>query len=305
MNAMVLGTVEVVGIPKLESRYELGALLGEGAIGVVYQAEDKERGIPVAVKVMHAHLARNADLLRRFAAEAKIATRMLSPHVVKVLGLAVTENDEPCIVYEHLVGETLAARLHRVGRLPVAETIDIVTQVARALSRAHAVGVLHRDVKPDNIFLVAQPGGRTLVKLLDFGIAETVDATGHGTGVIVGTAEYIGPEVLFGTSRADARTDLYALGVVAFECLTGRCPYPGEHIDDILLEVSKAERPSLSDLRRDIDRAVRLELDAWLDRAIHPEPTWRFGSAREMSEALQQVARFARAQENAELRCAA
>ncbi len=281
----------MTGIPTLTDRYELEEALGEGAIGTVYRAWDRDLGIPVAVKIMHARLTRNTELLRRFADEASLSTRMLSPHVVKVLGLAVTEDDAPCIVYEHLVGETLAARLARVGCMSVAETADVVSQVGRALSRAHAVGVLHRDVKPDNIFLVDQPGGRTLVKLLDFGVAETMDIQGEGSDVIVGTAEYISPEVLFGTARATTRTDVYALGVVAFECLTGACPFPGDHIDDILLGVARGERTSFSVARRDVGCAVHAELEAFFDRAVAAEPADRFASAREMSEALQQIAR--------------
>ena len=296
---------DVTGVPRLSDRYDLGELLGEGAIGGVYQAWDRVLGIPVAVKIMHARLARNITLLERFSLEASLASRMLSPHVVKVLGLAVADNEAPCIVYEHLVGETLAARLARTGTLSVAETSDVVAQTARALSRAHAVGVVHRDVKPDNIFLVAQPGGRILVKLLDFGIAEMADAGGEASDQIVGTPEYIAPEIIFGTGRASARSDVYALGVVAFECLTGRCPFPGEHIDDILLDLARAERPLVSQVRRDIDRAVRFELDTWFDRALHAERAARFTTAREMSESFQRIARIAAVHERIELRCAA
>lgn len=296
---------DVTGIPRLEARYELGELLGEGAIGSVYEAWDTVLGIPVAVKIMHARLARNIALLERFSEEASLASRMMSPHVVKVLGLAVAENEAPCIVFEHLVGETLAARLARTGTLSVAETSEVVVQTARALARAHAVGVVHRDVKPDNIFLVAQPGGRVLVKLLDFGIAEMADASGEASDQIVGTPEYIAPEILFGTARASARSDVYALGVVAFECLTGRCPFPGEHIDDILLDVARGERVQVGTVRRDIERAARFELDGWFDRALHADRGTRFATAREMSECFQRIARIASVHARIELRSAA
>jgi eukaryotic-like serine/threonine-protein kinase len=243
---------------------------------------------------MHPRHVGQRDLLRRFAEEASIATRMLSPHVVKVLGLAVTRDDRPCVVYEHLVGETLGERLLREGRLSVADTAEIVEQTARALARVHQLGVLHRDVKPDNLFLVRTDDGRTCVKLLDFGVAEVVARPlASGGTTIVGTPEYIAPEVLFGTSRPDARADLYALAVVAFECLTGRCPVTGDHIDDVLLATARGERASFAALRADLPEAVLGALETFFDRALHPDPYWRFPTARELAETLREAAMLA------------
>ena len=281
---------EASSVPVLDDRYELGPMIGEGSIGRVFAARDLELGIQVAVKVMRSELARHPELVRAFAEEAKLSARMMSPHVVKVLGLAVSREGAPCIVYELLEGESLAARLDREGGLPLAETAEIVRQTARALARAHAMGVIHRDVKPDNIFLAKHPDGGTLVKLLDFGIAErTAGPFGAASDMLVGTPEYMAPEIVLGRCRADARADVYALGVVAFECLTGRCPFPGEHIDEIMIALTRGARPELGELRPDLPP----EADEWMDRALHPDPYWRFATAKEASDAIDEVTRAA------------
>jgi serine/threonine protein kinase len=289
-------SASVVSVPYVEDRYELGEPIGDGAIGTVYRARDRERDILVAVKIMRREHAGHRDLLYRFAEEASIATRMLSPHIVRVLGLAVTKDDRPCVVYEHLVGETLAARITR-GKLEATQTADVVEQTARALTRAHQIGVLHRDVKPENIFLVTDAvtnDARPHVKLLDFGVAEVMDRPlGSASTTIVGTPEYIAPEILFGKSRPDARADLYALGVVAFECLTGRCPIVGQHIDDILLATARGERATFSSLRADLPDALGGALEAFFDRALHPDPFWRYPSARELAEAMRDAVALA------------
>ena len=269
----------------LEERYALGAVLGEGKIARVYAARDTVLGIDVAVKVMRDEQAASRIMVERFAREASISARMLSPYVVKVLGLAVTRSGAPCIVYELLEGETLAQFIARRGPISLEETTEIVKQTARALARVHALGVVHRDVKPDNIFVTTQPDGHALVKLLDFGIAEEMKS-GNAAHDLAGTPEYMAPEVLFGSAALDARVDLYALGVVAFECLTGRCPFTGERISDIFNAIHQGTRMSVSQLRSDIPT----EVDEWIDCALQPEPYWRFSSAKELSTALETAA---------------
>jgi hypothetical protein len=213
----------------VDERYVLGELLGEGAMGQVFAARDVVLGIDVAVKMMHAELAKSRRHVTHFTSEAKIAARMLSPHVVKVLGLAVTRAGVPCIVYERLEGETLGQRIARDGGLSVADTVEIVKQTSRALARAHMIGVVHRDVKPDNIFLAR-------------------DARG--------------------------------------ECLTGECPGSGE-LADIMALLRSGARPTFTERRPDLHGAV----DAWIDRALHPDPYWRFASAKELCESLDSATR--------------
>jgi serine/threonine protein kinase len=265
----------------LEGRYELGALLGAGSMGEVYKAYDTVLGIDVAVKMMHVEHVSSRTRVARFSHEASIGARMLSPHIAKVLGLAVTGPGIPCIVYELLEGETLSARIAAAGgTLSVEETAEIVKQTARALARIHALGIVHRDVKPDNIFLTRDLGGRVLVKLLDLGIAEKV--TVGGATQLVGTPEYMAPEVVFGSAPLDVRADIYALGVVAFECLTGSTPFSGS-VDEVFKALRIGDRPSLLEFVPEMSR----EIDAWVDCALHADPYWRFSSVKEMMTGLE------------------
>jgi eukaryotic-like serine/threonine-protein kinase len=266
----------------LDERYTLGAVLGQGAVGCVYAAFDTVLGIDVAVKVMHDVHVTSHTMVERFANEASISARMLSPHIVKVLGLAVTRSGAPCIVYERLEGETLASFIARRGTLSLAETNEIVKQTARALARVHALGIVHRDVKPDNIFITTQPDGHALIKLLDFGVAGTMKA-GSTNHEVVGTPEYMAPEIVFGSEALDARVDVYALGVVAFECLTGACPFTGSRITDIFAAVQRGTRCSLLDLRPELTA----EIDEWVDSALQPDPYWRFSSVKELATGLE------------------
>ncbi|MBL8609728.1 MAG: serine/threonine protein kinase [Myxococcales bacterium] len=258
------------------NRYELLGTVGEGAMGVVWHAHDHERGIGVALKTLRPELARWPEVVQCLKTEADICSRMLSPHVVQVLDSS-SHPGEAYIAYELLHGETLGAHLAREKTLSLDMVRDVVTQVSRALSRVHALGVVHRDIKPDNIFLVPRIGGRFHVKVIDFGIA---DEGAHPVD-FAGTPEYMPPEVLLGQRRASRSADLYALGVVAFECLTGRCPYPGASADD-LLELLHADPPALEDLRTDLPSGV----SAWMARAIHRDASQRFASAKDLSDAL-------------------
>jgi serine/threonine-protein kinase len=285
------GEAEFGTVTILEERFELGALLGAGSMGRVYAARDLTLGIDVAVKMMHPELVRSRRQLAQFTAEATISARMLSPNVVKVLGLAVTREGVPCIVYELLEGETVGQRLARDGGMSLADTVEIVKQTSRALARAHMLGVVHRDVKPDNIFLTTDARGRMLVKLLDFGIAAMADTQGtYANAQLAGTPEYMAPELLCGTHELDARVDLYALGVVVFECLTGGCPFAGD-VEAVIEQLRAGARPVFTEHRPDLAG----EMDAWMDRALHADPYWRFASAKELCDGLVKATRPASA----------
>jgi serine/threonine-protein kinase len=278
---------EFATVSFLDERYELGEILGAGAMGQVFAARDMVLGIDVAVKMMHPEQVRSRRQVAQFASEATISARMLSPNVVKVMGLAVTREGAPCIVYERLEGETLGQRIARDGGLSVADTVEIVKQTSRALARAHSIGVIHRDVKPDNIFLTTDARGKVLVKLLDFGIAAMADTQGtYAHSVLAGTPEYMAPEVLFVTHELDARADLYALGVVAYECLTGQCPFPGD-VQGVIEQLRAGVSPAFTEHRPDLQG----EVDVWMERALHPDPFFRFASAKELAESFEQATR--------------
>ena len=267
----------------LEDRYVLGELLGAGSMGQVYSAHDTLLGIDVAVKILCPELVGSRRHVDRFAQEARIAARMLSRNVVKVLGLAVTSEGAPCVVYERLEGETLGERIVRDGGISLSDTLDVVRQMSHALARAHTIGVIHRDVKPDNIFLTRDTEGRMLVKLLDFGIAEVEGADGsYAHCQMAGTPEYMAPEILLATREADRAVDLYALAVTVFECLTGQCPFPGP-VDDIVAALRAGVRAPFTEHRPDLHGAV----DSWMDRALHQDPFWRFATVKELRDAFE------------------
>ena len=269
-------------VGSLEDRYELGAELGSGGAATVYAARDRKLGIDVAVKMMHADHVDQPGMVARFQREAAVTSRILSVHVVRVLGIAVTRAGVPCIVYERLVGETLAERMGREGGLSLDVLVDIVTQTSRALARIHALGIVHCDLKPENIFLDTQLGDRFTVKVLDFGVAETIEDRAQPMTEYGGTPEYMAPELLLAGKRRDARADLFALGVLAFECLTGRMPFPGEDLREVRKALSARTEASLARVRPDLAGAV----DDWMEKSLHPDPFWRYSTAKDMATEL-------------------
>ncbi len=272
----------------LEGRFHLISTLGEGSMGAVWLARDNKLGIDVAVKVMRSALSPDPARRAAFEREAELCARMLSPHIVRVLSYGIlSSNNVPYIVYEALEGEALDRRIHGDGAergtqrktLGLDETEEIVVHVARALARAHSMGVVHKDIKPANVFLTKDDRGRTLAKVLDFGIAEVVQAHPTEVGMIAGTHEYMPLEVFRGASP-DARADLFALAVLAYECLTGAVPYVGESVMDAIDALS-GPPPSLT---RTFSEEAAYPLDAWMRRGLAPDAGLRFQSARDLAE---------------------
>jgi len=258
--------------------------LGRGGMGSVWLAHHLSLDVPCAVKFVDEKLASPA-LLRRFEAEARAAARLKGPHVVQILDHGVWEGT-PYIAMELLEGEDLAARLHGTSRLSLGETATIVTHVARALMRAHATGVVHRDLKPANIFLTHDDEGTLVAKVLDFGIAKITEpslkrAPDTMAGQLLGTPEYMAPEQFQG-KHVDFPSDLWSLGVIAFECLTGANPFASETLYAIANNV--VHKPIPSPTARCPDLPPRV--DQWWERAVHREPSERFPNARDMAAAL-------------------
>jgi len=274
----------------LDDRYELLEQVGEGAAGTVWLARDRELNITIAVKILRAELAVRDASLVKFAREADLSARMLSPNIVRVLGRGVAPDGTTYIAYELLDGEDLADRLDRTSTLPLAETETVVVHVCRALARAHAVGVVHRDIKPENVFATTDAEGRPLYKVLDFGVADLVASLQRSGAEIAGTFEYMAPEVILEGRVPDVRSDLYSLAVVAYRCLTGRVPYPGETMGEVMLAHARTAPPAVSTMCAE-GSAV---LDAWFEQALAKDPDLRFAQAKGMAEALHRAVKASR-----------
>ncbi|WP_437581262.1 protein kinase domain-containing protein [Sorangium sp. So ce887] len=262
-------------------RFRLVRPLRQGGMGSVWLAQHMGLDIPCAIKFMHAQGV-SKEVRLRFEREAKVAAQIRSPHVVQILDHGVWQGT-PYIAMEYLDGEDLDTRIQRVGRLDPYDTMAITAQVARALTRAHAAGLVHRDLKPANIFLV-RDDDREIAKVLDFGIAK--DSTPRvtsttKTGSLLGTPAYMSPEQAQGTKRIDHRSDLWSLAVVVFECLTGNLPFNSEAFGDLLLKIMVKPLPVPSQLA-----PVPSGFDAWWARAASREPEARFQSAKEFCDAL-------------------
>jgi serine/threonine protein kinase len=260
----------------LSARYELGPVIGRGATGTVRHGHDRRLGRDVAIKSLYPHLAIDPDARDRFLREAQLAARLQHPHAVAIHD--VGGDDTPFIVMEHLSGGTLADRLRR-GPMASDDAIALGCELLSALEAAHMHGIIHRDIKPANIMFT----GDGSAKLVDFGIATSAEHANHTTtGVVLGTLAYVAPERLAG-SRATASSDLYAVGVVLFEAVTGHPPFAADNPAAMLQEITATvDAPDIAGTHPEIDHT----LASTLARALHPDPTRRFASADEMMGAL-------------------
>jgi eukaryotic-like serine/threonine-protein kinase len=273
----------------LSGKYRLEEEIGRGGMGAVWRATRLDLGTSLALKVMHGLASDNPSGFDRLSREAKAAASLSSPHVVRVIDFGVdTAENATFIAMELLEGESLAQRLERAGRLSLGAVARVITPLARALSQAHAAGIIHRDLKPANIFLV-QNGDDELVKLLDFGVAKAVGALGGGlataTGHVLGTPYYMSPEQVNSLRDIDHRTDIWSLGVIASECLTGRRPFTADTLSELAMKISlgRAEVPSSV-------APVPAGFDAWFSRATAVEPARRFQSVTELAAELRALA---------------
>ncbi len=263
---------------QIAGRYSIVRRLGGGGMGVVYQALDTLLGRDVAVKVLRSHLSEDDAFRRRFAREGRSAASLSHPNIVQMYDVGETPEGVPYIVMEYVEGETLEHRIRERGALSEAEAVDIARQVASALVEAHRRGVVHRDIKPLNILVT--PDGRA--KVADFGIARAATgATLVNTGTIVGSAHYVSPEQARG-GFVDEKTDVYSLGVVLYEMLTGRTPFQGETAIAVALKHLQEDVLPPSDVRD-----VSPETEAIVLKALEKDPMRRYASALAMLEDLQ------------------
>jgi serine/threonine-protein kinase len=253
-------------------------------MGKVWVAEHSGLKTEVVVKFMAKDMEEHADAAERFAREASGAAAVKSPHVAQVFDYGTAPDGSPYIVMELLEGRDLADHLAKNGPMSPRDVAALIAQVAKALGKAHQVGIIHRDIKPDNIFLCDHEGGELFVKLLDFGIAKlhhAVTSSATTTGQVVGTPYYMSPEQIVGEKDLDARSDIWSLGVVAFEALTGKRPYDGMTVGAITLAIH-TKKPKITDHLANAPAA----LDAWFAKACSHEPKDRFPTAREAAQAL-------------------
>ncbi len=268
--------------------------MGTGGMGEVYAGIEIHNQRPVAVKVLPANMVDNEDSMRRFFREARITAALNHPNICRIYHFGTLENRRPYYVMELLDGEPLFARIEREGALPFLDAVEIVMQLLAGLRAAHRSGVLHRDIKPDNIFLHNRADGRQMVKLLDFGVSkdlvpmmmtgeDTTQTT--GTGVVMGTPSYLSPEQAMGSRQLDARSDLFAVGVVLFETVTGRKPFASPTYPGLLAKITSTPQRPVSDLRP----ATPPELQKIVDKALQKDPNRRYQSAAEFLNDLQAV----------------
>ncbi len=264
----------------------LDELLGEGGMGAVWLADDLHLKEQVAVKFISAELLeRDATVRARFNREAALAAQIDSPHVVKILDLGVMDDGSPFIVMERLAGENLGERLERVGKLSLVDVRKVITETAMALARAHQLGIVHRDIKPDNLFLV-ESDEAAFVKVLDFGIAKQADMPSQSvvtmTGAMMGTPEFMSPEQVLSAKDVDFRSDLWGLAVVAYYALTGGVPFSGETLGALCVAIAAGTFVPASRAEPGLPPAI----DGWFDRALAIDPEDRFQTARDMARAF-------------------
>ncbi|HJL17949.1 MAG TPA: protein kinase [Sandaracinaceae bacterium LLY-WYZ-13_1] len=272
----------------LADRYALSRILGSGGMGTVFEGTHRWTGRRVAVKLLKATLASEPLVRERFLREARAAASLEHAHAVDVLDMGETDDGTVFLVLELLEGRTLADLLAERGRLSVEETLGILAPVGSALSAAHARGFLHRDVKPENIFLSPAPDGAVVPKLLDFGLAKAVDGASSvktATGHVLGTPHYMSPEQAAGKRDLGPATDVWSLGVVFFECLSGTLPFRGEGLTGVLLAIVGGPAPPLRSRAPEVDPAVA---DV-LDRALSSEPERRIATMDAFLDALEEA----------------
>ena len=261
----------------IAERYELEELVGTGGMSSVYRAHDRMLERDVALKVLHQEFTADTDYVERFRREARSVAQLSHPNIVTVIDRG-EQDGRQYIVFEYVKGENLKALVQRVGPLPEEEAVRLALQIARALGFAHDRGLVHRDVKPQNVLL----NGDGQAKVTDFGIARSLDVGGlTQTGTVMGTSDYIAPEQARG-SQADAQSDIYSLGAVLYEMLTGEVPFPGDNFVSVALRHINDPVPSVRDRRPDVSP----RLDAAVQRAMAKDPRDRFGSMDELCAEL-------------------
>ncbi len=265
--------------------YRILNKIGTGGMGAVYLAEHPLIGKRVALKVIHRELASNRDVVSRFFQEARAVNKIGNEHIVEVHDFGVTADGDHFFIMEYLEGTTLSTILARESVLEVMRSLRIGAQIASALADAHAAGIVHRDLKPDNIMLMARLGEQDFVKVLDFGLAKVFSAATAvktAAGVLLGTPQYMSPEACESRGDVDHRTDIYALGVLLFQMMTGALPFDGETMGDVLVKQVTVLPPA----PRALNPAIPPSVEQILLRCLAKPVAARFATMHELLDAL-------------------
>src|SRR4051812_31614267 len=267
----------------VEGRYRIIKTLGEGGMGTVFLAEHALIKRRVAIKILHPELATDADVIERFMNEARAAGTLGHPNIVESTDMGFTHNHVPYIVFEFLEGALLTDEIYRVGGLPVRRAVRIATQIASALHAAHNAGVIHRDLKSDNVFLTDKDDAFDHVKVLDFGISRFLQLDDRQKAMVMGTPEFMAPEQITDPESVDRPTDVYALGVILYEMLTARRPFASEEDPRALMQrIVRDAPPPL--LRPEVPHALA---ETILGKMLAKNPAHRYQTMSDVEAALE------------------
>ena len=273
----------------IADKYQVTKLLGVGGMGVVVAAHHLRLDELVAIKLLLPEATADADAVRRFEREARAAVKIKSEHVARIIDVGTLESGAPFIVMEYLRGEDLADRIARTGPLLIEDAVEILLQACEAIAEAHALGIVHRDLKPANLFCVHGADGRACVKVLDFGISKLTKASARSSGLgmtktraMMGSPYYMSPEQMESPRTVDARTDIWSLGVVLFQLLTGEVPFTGETLPQVCVNVATRPAPSLRKLRPEVPNG----LESVAMRCLEKDPNKRYPTIAALATAL-------------------
>ena len=281
---MSLSTGEII-----EGKYRIIRLIGEGGMGAVYEGENTRIHRRVAIKVLHQGVAENQEAVQRFEREAQAAGRIGNDHILEVIDMGTLSNGDYFMVMEFLDGEPLSERIHRVGRMRPEDVAPLVMQALEGLQAAHDAGIVHRDLKPDNIFILREKAGqKDFVKLIDFGISKFSSlASGSEmkmtrTGTVMGTPYYMSPEQASGSREADHRSDLYAIGVILYEAVTGRVPFDAGTFNQLLFQIVLSDPAPPQQVVPELDTAFA----SLIGKSMARDMEHRFQTANDLIAAL-------------------